>query len=238
MHQRSTYNDGSLTNPPAIVGMEVSARWKRTWKGEVIMTIVMPNDVVDTDVYVKTPRGHTGIQMDPWMSCTWRRTWSSTHPNNSETKEKMRKYKLQKAGRRISLFRTAGRSKQIKNRYCSPRPEARHQSHSYAKRRTPSPPKKQQPVQDYQPSHTTQTLLHKKRQREEYSDGSSTDSTPTDIYYEKLDIADGFHSITLSPESPPEYERELKCVDYIPKSPVYPHLMFIEMFQMKTPFMT
>ena len=77
---RSSCNDGLLTNPPPIVGMEVSARWKRTWKGEVIMTIVMPNDVVDTEVYVKTPRGHTGIQMDPWMSCTWRRTWSSTHP--------------------------------------------------------------------------------------------------------------------------------------------------------------
>ena len=59
-------NDGLLTNPPPIVGMEVSARWKRTWKGEVIMTIVMPNDVVDTEVYMKTPRGHTGIQVDPW----------------------------------------------------------------------------------------------------------------------------------------------------------------------------
>ena len=79
-HQRSSYNDGSLTNPPPIVGMEVSARWKRAWKGEIIMTIVMPNDVVDTEVYVKTPRGHTGIQMNPWMPCTWRRTWSSTHP--------------------------------------------------------------------------------------------------------------------------------------------------------------
>ena len=77
---RSSCTDDLLTNPPPIVGMEVSARWKRTWKGEVIMTIVMPNDVVDTEVYVKTPRGHTGIQMDPWMSCTWRRTWSSTHP--------------------------------------------------------------------------------------------------------------------------------------------------------------
>ena len=77
---RSSCTDDLLTNPPPIVGMEVSARWKRTWKGEVIMTIVMPNDVVDTEVYVKTPTGHTGIQMDPWMSCTWRITWSSTHP--------------------------------------------------------------------------------------------------------------------------------------------------------------
>ena len=86
---RSSCNDGLLTNPPPIVGMEVSARWKRIWKGEVIMTIVMSNDVVDTEVYVKTSRGHTGIQMDPWMSCTWRRTWSSTHPPNTQTKEKI-----------------------------------------------------------------------------------------------------------------------------------------------------
>ena len=150
-HLRSACNDDLLTNPPPIVGMEVSARWKRTWKGEVIMTIVMPNDVVDTEVYVMTPRGHTGIQMDPWMSCTWRRTWSSTHPSNTQTKEKMRKYKLQKAGRRISLFRTAGRNKQMKNSYWSPRPEARHHLHLYAERRTPSPHKKQQPAQDHQP---------------------------------------------------------------------------------------
>ena len=187
------------------------------------MTIVMPNDVVDTEVYVKTPRGYTGIQMDPWMSCTWRRTWSSTHPPNTQTNEKMRKYKLQKAGRRISLFRTAGRNKQMKNRCWSPRPEARHHLHLYAERRIPSPHKKQQPAQDHQPSHTAQTLLHKKRQREEYSDGSSTDSARTDTYYEQSDLADGFHSIALSPESsPPEYEKGLKSVDYIPKSPIYP----------------
>ena len=126
-------------------------------------------------------------------------------PPNNETKEKMRKYKLQKTGRRISLFRTAGRSKQMKNSYWSPRPEARYQFHSYAER-TPSPHKKQQPAQDHQPSHTTKTLLHKRRQRE-YSDRSSIDSIPTDTYYEQLDLADRFQSIALSPESPPEYEK-------------------------------
>ena len=117
---------------------------------------------------------------------------------------------MQKAGRRISLFRTAGRNKQMKNSYWSPRTEARHHLHLYAERRTPSPYKKQQPAQDHQPNHTAQTLLHKKRQREEYSDGSSTDSAPTDTYYEKSDMADGFHSIALSPESPPEYEKRTK----------------------------
>ena len=66
---RSSYSNDLLTTPPPIVGMEVSARWKRTWKGEVIMTIIMPNDVMDTEVYVKTSKEHIGIQMDPWMSC-------------------------------------------------------------------------------------------------------------------------------------------------------------------------
>ena len=43
-------------------------------------------------------------------------------------------------------------------------------------------------------------------------------------------MADGFHSIALSPESPPEYEKGLKSVDYIPKSPIYPHQMLFRGF--------
>ena len=35
-------------------------------------------------------------------------------------------------------------------------------------------------------------------------------------------MADGFYSIALSSESPPEYEKGLESVDYIPKSPIYP----------------
>ena len=77
---RSAFSNELLTTPPPIVGMEVSARWKRNWKGEVIMTIVMPENVIDTEVYVKTTKEHIGLQMDPWMSCSWKRTWSSTHP--------------------------------------------------------------------------------------------------------------------------------------------------------------
>ena len=35
-------------------------------------------------------------------------------------------------------------------------------------------------------------------------------------------MAGGFHSTALSPECPPEYEKGLSNVDYIPKSPIYP----------------
>ena len=156
------------------------------------MTIIMPNDVVDTEVYVKTSRGHTGIQMDPWMSCTWRRTWSSTHPPNTQTKEKMRKYKLQKAGRRISLFRTAGKPRQMRNSHWSPRPEGRCHAHPYSERRTPSPHKKKQSAQGHQPNHSAQTLLKQKRQRGDWSDDSSTDSAPANTYYEQSNMAGRF----------------------------------------------
>ena len=65
--------NASLKTPPSIDGTEVSAKWNRTYNGEVIMTIRMPMDTVDSEVYIKTPRGHSGIQMDPWMSSTWMR---------------------------------------------------------------------------------------------------------------------------------------------------------------------
>ena len=74
-----TNSNELLTTPPPIVDADVSARWKRTWKREVVMTVILPDDVVDTELYVKTTRGHIGIQMDPWMSCSWKRNWSTFH---------------------------------------------------------------------------------------------------------------------------------------------------------------
>ena len=181
------------------------------------MTIIMPNDVVDTEVYVKTSKEHIGLQMDPWMSCSWKRTWSSP---NTQTKEKMRKFKLQKAGRRISLFRTAGRPRQMRNSHWSPRPEARCQTHHYPER-MPSPDKKQQAAQDPRPFQSAQSLMTKKRERGDWSDDSSTDSAPETTYHEQLNMAGKIHSTALSPESPPEYEKGLSNLDYVPKSPIY-----------------
>ena len=201
------------------------------------MTVVMPHDVVDSEVYIKTPRGHTGIQMDPWISSTWRKTWSFTHSPNKETNEKIRKFKQQRANRRISLHKTAGRYRQLRCGQWCPRPEARQQLHPYAVR-TPSPYKKQQPDQNNQPSHQTKKQLHKKRQREVSPADLSTNSTSVNTYHEETDVADEFCFIDLSPESPPEYENGLKPLDYVSKSPVYPHQMVIQTFKMKTPSLT
>ena len=58
-------NSSNLTTPPAIQGPEVSATWRRTCRGEVLMTVWMPLDTVDSEVYVKTPRGHSAVTMEP-----------------------------------------------------------------------------------------------------------------------------------------------------------------------------
>ena len=180
------------------------------------MTIVMPENVIDTEVYVKTSKEHIGLQMDPWMSCSWKRTWSSTHPPNTQTKEKIRKFRLQKAGRRISLFRTAGRPRQRWNSHWSPRPETR--CHTYhPERRTPSPTK--QAAQDPRPSPFAKAQMTKKRERGDWSD--STDSAPETAYHEISKVPGKIQSTILSPESPPEYEKGLSNLDYVPKSPVY-----------------
>ena len=178
------------------------------------MTIVMPENVIDTEVYVKTSKEHIGLQMDPWMSCSWKRTWSSTHPPNTQTKEKIRKFRLLKAGRRISLFRTAGRPRQRWNSHWSPRPEARCHTPHHTGRRTPSPDKKNQDPRPNQP------MLMRKRERGDWSD-SSTDSAPETAYHEQSKVAGKIQSTILSPESPPEYEKGLSNLDYVPKSPVY-----------------
>ena len=217
---RQMYSSNELlTIPPPIVGTDVSARWKRTWKGEVVMTVIMPDDVVDTEVYVKTSKGHIGIQMDPWMSCSWKRNWSLTHPPNTQTKEKMRKYRLQRAGRRISLFRTAGRPRQMNNSHWSPRPEAR--SSTPYRRRTPSPTKSA--VRKHNPSPSAQLQWTKNTTKGDWSDESTDSASEAEaaVYHKEAETPGKIQSTILSPESPPEYEKGLSSLDYVPKSPVY-----------------
>ena len=101
-------NSSNLITPPAIQGPEVSATW-RTCRGEVLMTVQMPQDTVDFEVYVKTPRGHSAVTMDPWTSSTWRKPWNKYHTPNKVTKDKLNRFAQQKTCRRISLNRTTGR---------------------------------------------------------------------------------------------------------------------------------
>ena len=64
--------------------------------------------------------------------------------------------------------------------------------------------------------------MTKKTERGDWSDDSSTESAPeAAACHEESTVPDKIQSTILSPESPPEYEKGLTNLDYIPKSPVY-----------------
>ena len=79
----------------------------------------------------KLPRGHSGIQMDPWTSSTWIKKWNSYHTPNEVTKDKLNRFKQERTYRHISLHKTAGRQQLFRNSCWSPRPNRRQRHHAF-----------------------------------------------------------------------------------------------------------
>ena len=121
----------AFKSPPSIYGAEVSAEWKRNRRGEVIITVRMPHDAVDSEVYIKTPTVHSGIQMDPWTSSTWIKKWNPYHTPNKVIKGKLKKFRQERIYRCISLHKTAGRQQLFRNSCWSPRPNRRQRSSAF-----------------------------------------------------------------------------------------------------------
>ena len=95
------------------------------------MTVQMPHDTVDSEVYVKTPRGHSAVNMDPWTSSTWMKPWNKHHTANKVTKDKLSRFAQQKTHRRISLNKTAGRQGWSKRSSWSSRPNKGHNPRAF-----------------------------------------------------------------------------------------------------------
>ena len=55
------FKSDGLSTPPSVYGPEVSAVWKRTHNGQVIMRICMPLDTVDSELYVTPPKAIQGF---------------------------------------------------------------------------------------------------------------------------------------------------------------------------------
>ena len=108
--RKEFFNSRTFSSPSPVVNPEVSAQWTRDARGEVLISLKVPRDTVDAELFVKTTRGHFGILMDPWSSTSWRKYWSQIHTPNRITKEKIRHFRQDKIGRRISLHRTAGQT--------------------------------------------------------------------------------------------------------------------------------
>ena len=95
------------------------------------MAVQMPKDTVNSEVYIKTPRGHSAVNMDPWTSSTWRKPWNKHHTPNKVTKDKLSRFTQQKTHRGISLNKTAGRQGWSKRGNWSPRPNKAHNPRAF-----------------------------------------------------------------------------------------------------------
>ena len=177
----------------------------------------MPFDTVDSEVYIKTPRGHSGIQMDPWMSSTWKRNWTTHYTLNKVTKDKLTKFRREKTHKHISLHKTAGRQQLKNHRYWSPRPNRRQNlpaNHPSVRQcqlnkvRYRNGPRMEKPL--------------KRTFKEMSPAGSWSDPVIVASSGDETDTADEFQLDTLSPQSPPDHERGHQPLEYVPKSPVYP----------------
>ena len=217
MAQGKTYrNCSSLTTPPAIQGPEVSASWRRTSRGDVLMTVRMPQDTVDSEVYVKTPRGHSAVNLDPWTSSTWRKPWNKHHTPNKVTKDKLSRFTQQKTYRGISLNKTAGRQDWSRRSTWFPRPNKGHNPRASGLISGPctSPSSRQQKLNKVRKEEASPNP--RKRIRE---------ATPVNSYDAPVVINsdDEEEQERISPTSPPDHEKGHPAVyEYQPKSPVYP----------------
>ena len=111
MTQRKEFcNSRTFSSPSPVVNPDVSAQWTRDGRGEVLISLKVPWDIVDADLFVKTTKRHFGILMDPWSSSSWRKHWSQQHTPNRITKEKIQCLRQVKTERRISLHRMAGQT--------------------------------------------------------------------------------------------------------------------------------
>ena len=108
MAQKEFHNSKTFSSPSPVVNPEVSVHWTRDGWGNVLISLKVPRDIVDAELFVKTTKGHFGILMDPWSSSSWRKYWSQHPTPNVITKEKIWHLKQIKAERQISLHRTAG----------------------------------------------------------------------------------------------------------------------------------
>ena len=164
------------------------------------MTVWMPQDTVNSEVYVKTPRGHSAVNMDPWTSSIWRKPWNKHHTPNKVTKDKLSRFTQQKTHRGISLNRSAGRQGGSKRRpdirLLHTSPSSRQQKLNKVRKEeaSPNPRKRAREATPFNPHDAPLVISSYKEEQDK-----------------------------TSPTSPPNHEKGHPVVyEYQPKSPVYP----------------
>ena len=183
------------------------------------MMVRMPPDTVDSEVYVKTPRGHSAVTMDPWISTTWRKPWNKYHTPNKVTKDKLNRFTQQKTRRGISLNRTTGRQGHNGRSSWSPRPNKKYNPRALGLISGPCP---------FHFSRQVQLNKIRKEEDEECSPNPrkrAREATPFTTHEAPLEISSDEEEDQdkTSPTSPPDHKRgHLTVHKYQPKSLLYP----------------
>ena len=164
------------------------------------MTVWMPQGTVNSEVYVKTPRGHSAVNMDPWTSSTWRKPWNKHHTSNKVTKDKLSRFAQQKTHRGISLNRTAGVQGWSKRSNWSPRPNKDHNPRAFGLISGPctSPSSRQEKLNKVRKEEASPNPRKRTREATPFN----PHDTPVVISSDEEEEED-----KTSPTSPPDHEK-------------------------------
>ena len=180
------------------------------------MTVQMPQDTVNSEVYVKAPRGHSAVNMDPLTSSTWRKPWNKHHTPNKVTKDKLSRFTQQKTHRGINFNRTAGRQGWSRRSNWSPRSNKNPNPRAFGLISGPctSPSSRQQKLNELRKEEASPNPRKRAREATPFNPHDATLVISSDEEEEQDKI---------SPFSPPDHEKGHPAVyEYQPKSPVYP----------------
>ena len=182
------------------------------------MTVQIPQDTVDSVVYVKTPRSYSAVTMDPWTSSTWRKPWNRYHTPNKVTKDKLNRFAQHKTYKGISLNRTAGRQGQDRRNGWSPRPTKKYNPRVLGLISGPCPSHFSRQVQLNKIGKEDEECSPNPMKRAREATPFVTHEAPLEISTDEEEDQD-----KTSPTSPPDHERGHPTVhEYQSKSPVYP----------------
>ena len=186
-----------------------------------MISLKVPQDIVDVELFVKMTKGHFGILMDPWSSSSWRKYWSQQHTPNKITKEKIWCLQQVKAERRISLYRMAGQSLMKRLTWKTALPQYNPRAEGLLEQNDPQPKgagKIQRKL-----NRVRFKSRPRKRQRPMSEEDEETD--PTIIVSSDEDgqkAQEEEHTREEEPpQSPPEEEKGNLPYSYTPRSPPY-----------------
>ena len=205
-----------------MVNPDVSAQWTRDGRGEVLISLNVPRDIVDAELFVKTTKGHFGILMDPWSSSSWRKHWSQQHTPNRITK-KIRYLRQVKTERRISLHRMEGQTSSTRRlTWKTAQPQYNPRAEGLLDQNDPQ--QKGEGKIQKKPNKIRFESRPRKRQRPMPQEDEETDP-PIVISSDEDGQKDQEEEHTKEeepPQSPPEEEKRKLPNLYTPKSPPYP----------------